>query len=160
MFPMAAGLKIPFRPLGKIELKDIPILGFIFSITLVFVDRSDAESRKKSLIEMRKVLDKKISVVIFPEGTRNRTGKPLKSFYDGAFRLAIETQTPILPMVYCNCLHMWNNEQFLIHPVDLKAIYLPPVDTKNMTEADIPMLKEKIYNMMEAVILKEDLRFA
>jgi 1-acyl-sn-glycerol-3-phosphate acyltransferase len=48
MFPMAAGIKIPFRPLGKIELKKLPVLGFIFSITLVFVDRSNAESRRKS----------------------------------------------------------------------------------------------------------------
>jgi len=160
MFPMAAGVKIPFRPLGKIELKELPVLGFIFSITLVFVDRSDADSRKRSLIEMRKVLDKNISVVIFPEGTRNRTGKPLKDFYDGAFRLAIETETPILPMVYCNCLHMWNNDQFLIHPVDLKAIYLPSVDTKGLTDDDIPMLKEKVSKMMEEVIVKEDLRFA
>jgi 1-acyl-sn-glycerol-3-phosphate acyltransferase len=107
-----------------------------------------------------KALDKNISVVIFPEGTRNRTGKPLKNFYDGAFRLAIETQTPILPMVYCNCLHMWNNDEFLIHPVDLKAIYLSPIETKGMTESDEPALKDKVYIMMEEVILKEDLRFS
>jgi 1-acyl-sn-glycerol-3-phosphate acyltransferase len=160
MFPMAAGVKIPFRPLGKIELKKIPVLGFIFSLTLVFVDRSNAESRRQSMIDMRKVLDKGISVVIFPEGTRNRTQMPMKDFFDGAFRLAVETETPILPMVYCNALHMWSNDTFLIHPVDLKAIYLPPVETKGLTEADIPELKNKIRAMMEPVILSEDMRFA
>jgi 1-acyl-sn-glycerol-3-phosphate acyltransferase len=160
MFPLASGLKIPFRPLGKVELKNIPVLGFIFRLTLVFVDRSNAESRRKSLIEMRKILDEKISVVIFPEGTRNRTGKPLKDFYDGAFRLAIETQTPVLPVVFCNCLHMWNNDEFLLHPVTLKMIYLPPVQTAGMTVENIAELKEKVYKQMEAVIQKEDLRFA
>lgn len=159
MFPLAASLKIPYRPLGKIELKKAPLLGFIFRKTLVFVDRSDAESRKKSLLEMRTLLGKNISVIIFPEGTRNRTGKPLKEFYDGAFRLAVETQTPLLPLVFCNTLHLWSNDAFLIRPVLLKAIFLPPVQTVGLTEDDIPRLKQHVHTLMEKVILQEDMRF-
>lgn len=160
MFPVASAIKIKYRPLGKIELKRIPVMGFIFEKTLVFVDRSNAESRKHSLIKLKELLQKNISVLIFPEGTRNRITKPLKDFYDGAFRLAIETQLPILPMVLCNTKAMWSNEQFLIQPVDLKAIFLKPVVTLGLTENDIQELKEKVYNMMEEVVLKEDVLFA
>jgi hypothetical protein len=55
---------------------------------------------------------------------------------------------------------MWSNEQFLIHPVDLKAIFLKPISTLGLTENDIQELKEKVYKMMEDVILKEDVLFA
>jgi 1-acyl-sn-glycerol-3-phosphate acyltransferase len=99
-------------------------------------------------------------VLIFPEGTRNKTTKPLKEFYDGAFRLAIETQLPILPMVMCNTKAMWGNEKFLIRPVDLKAIYLKPISTNGLTENDIQSLKEQVYKLMESVVLKEDVLFA
>jgi 1-acyl-sn-glycerol-3-phosphate acyltransferase len=160
MFPAAMAIKMKYRPLGKIELKKIPIMGFIFEKTLVFVDRSNAESRKKSLEDLRKLLAENISVLIFPEGTRNRTAKPLKDFYDGAFRLAIETQLPILPMVMCNTKAMWSNDEFLIHPIDLKAIYLESIATVGLTEDDIQTLKEKVYRKMEAVLLKEDVLFA
>lgn len=160
MFPAASAIKIKYRPLGKIELKKIPVMGFIFEKTLVFVDRSNAESRKNSLTKLKELLQKNISVLIFPEGTRNRTPKPLKDFYDGAFRLAVETQLPILPMVMCNTKAMWSNEQFLIHPVDLKAIFLKPVATLGLTENDIQELKDKVYKMMEEVVLKEDVLFA
>lgn len=160
MFPAAMAIKMKYRPLGKIELKKIPIMGFIFEKTLVFVDRSSIESRKNSLEDLRKLLAENISVLIFPEGTRNRTENPLKDFYDGAFRLAIETQLPILPMVMCNTKAMCNNKEFLIHSIDLKAIYLESIVTVGLTEKDIQALKEKVYRKMEAVVLNEDVLFA
>ena len=51
-------------------------------------------------MQLKSVLKKGISVFIFPEGTFNTTGQPLKAFYDGAFRIAIETQTPLLPIIF------------------------------------------------------------
>ena len=160
IFPASRAITIKYRPLGKIELMKIPIMGFIFEKTLVFVDRSNAESRKNSLEDLRKLLVQNISVLIFPEGTRNKTTRPLKDFYDGAFRLAIETQLPILPMVMCNTKAMWGNDKFFIRPVNLKAIYLKPIITKGLTENDIQFLKEQVYKLMESVVLKEDVLFA
>ncbi len=91
-----------FCPLGKKELLKIPVLGWIVKTVCIIVDRSSAQSRKESIRELKKLISQGTSVFIFPEGSMNRTELPLRPFYDGAFRIAIETQTPILPMVVIN----------------------------------------------------------
>src|SRR5450432_1648719 len=84
--------KQPFRVLGKEEIKKIPVFGFIYSRGAVMVDRSNTIRRAKSVRVLKSLLKHHISIGIFPEGTFNETGKALKSFYNGAFRIAIETQ--------------------------------------------------------------------
>ena len=88
------------RVLGKHEMKRVPVFGFIYRSAVVMVDRSTSGGRSKSVRVLKSVLAKGISVFIYPEGTFNETHKPLKDFYDGAFRIAIETQTPIKPMLF------------------------------------------------------------
>ncbi|HQX97198.1 MAG TPA: lysophospholipid acyltransferase family protein, partial [Chitinophagaceae bacterium] len=90
----------PIRPLGKIEMSKVPVFGFIYRNAIVTVDRSSAANRAKSVLLLKSVINKGISVLVFPEGTFNMGTTPLKEFYDGAFRLAIETQTPIKPVLY------------------------------------------------------------
>ena len=68
-----------------------------------------------------------MSPLIFPEGTRNRTDKPLKEFYDGAFRIAIECQVPILPMVMLNIDAITPQNTNLIRPGKLYCHILHPV---------------------------------
>ena len=84
------------RPLGKKELLNIPVFGWILRSVAVLVDRSNPESRRKSVERLNKIFKRGISVIIFPEGTTNKTDKPLTPFYDGAFRIAIENQGPYL----------------------------------------------------------------
>ena len=90
----------PIRPLGKVEMSKVPVFGFIYKNAIVTVDRSSAANRAKSVMLLKSVINKGISVLVFPEGTFNMGTTPLKEFYDGAFRLAIETQTPIKPVLY------------------------------------------------------------
>jgi 1-acyl-sn-glycerol-3-phosphate acyltransferase len=68
----------------------------------VLVDRKDHNSRKESYDKMIWVLNNGLDMLIYPEGTRNKTNEPLKSFYDGAFKLSIEAQKPIIPVVLLN----------------------------------------------------------
>ena len=84
-----------FRILGKAEMARIPIFGFIYSRAVVMVDRSSLQDRSRSVRDLKTMVADELSVFIFPEGTFNETGKPLKDFYDGAFRIAIEMQTPV-----------------------------------------------------------------
>src|SRR5690606_10156480 len=90
----------PLRPLGKVEMSKIPVFGFIYRNAIVTVDRSNPDNRAASLRVLRSILSRGISVLVFPEGTFNDTRRPLKDFYDGAFRLAIETQTPVKPVLF------------------------------------------------------------
>lgn len=152
-------LPLKTKALAKIQIKKIPVLGYLFGIVSVFVDRHDKESRLKSINDLKKWLNKGYSIFIYPEGTRNTTNKPLKDFYDGAFRMAIETQQPILPVCVINGKKIWAPKTYWLKPGTMKAIYLPPVSTLGMHEGDIPQLKEKIYRMMESCILENDKMF-
>ena len=87
----------PFMPranktIAKKSFSVIPIFGWIYSFGSVLVDRKDDNSRRKSYEDMKRMLNYGLDMVIYPEGTRNRTDKPLKEFYDGAFRLAADTK--------------------------------------------------------------------
>ncbi|SDL02362.1 1-acyl-sn-glycerol-3-phosphate acyltransferase [Catalinimonas alkaloidigena] len=141
-----------FRPLAKSDLRNTPIFGWIYRGATVMVDRTSAESRRKSLKELKAVLTKGISVFVFPEGRMNRTSSLLTPFYDGAFRIAIETQTPIAPIVILNTGYImpYFNKDF--HPGVITTYFLPPIETRNMTLADVPDLKMQVYNQMLAVL--------
>src|SRR5690606_37359070 len=75
----ALPLAIPgdFKALGKKELMEIPVFGWIIKTVAVMVDRSNAESRRASIERLHQIFRKGISVIIFPEGTINTTDKPL-----------------------------------------------------------------------------------
>ena len=97
-----------FRPLGKKEMSSIPIFGTIYKKYVIMVDRESNESRAKSMKHLWNVLQNEGSIAIFPEGTFNETGSPLKKFYDGAFQLAIKTQVDILPIIFLDTIDRWH----------------------------------------------------
>lgn len=148
-------LRQNIRVLGKIEMAKIPLFGFIYKYAVVLVDRSDAAHRLQSVNTLTSVLKRKISVFIFPEGTFNMTHKPLKDFYNGAFRIAIETQTPIKPVLFLDAYNRMNyNSIFSMNPGRSRSVFLQETITKGMTSEDIPALKEKIYRQMENALIK------
>lgn len=143
-------IRQPMRALGKIEMKKIPVFGFIYSYAVVKVDRSSAENRAKSVRNLRSVLRKGISIIIFPEGTFNLTNKPLKDFYNGAFRVAIETQTPIKPVLFLNGYDRMNHHSmFSLNPGKSRSVFLEEVPVKGLTTADVQFLKKIVYDVMD-----------
>src|ERR1022692_3045441 len=139
-----------FRALGKFEMKRIPVFGLIYRNGAVMVDRSSPENRAESVRILKSVLQKGISIFIYPEGTFNETHHPLKDFYDGAFRIAIETQTPIKPILFLDTYDRLNYKFiFSLNPGKCRAVYLPETSTAGLSAEDLPMLKEKIYRQME-----------
>jgi 1-acyl-sn-glycerol-3-phosphate acyltransferase len=151
-------LSIPFqnfRILGKAEMAKIPIFGFIYRNVVVMVERDNAEKRAKSVTQLKSVLKKGISVVIAPEGTFNTTHEPLKFFYDGAFKIAIETQTPIRPMLFMDTYDRLNyNSIFSMTPGKSRTIFLAEIPVDGLTLNDVEFLKEKVYKTMEDGLIK------
>jgi 1-acyl-sn-glycerol-3-phosphate acyltransferase len=141
------------RPLGKVELGKIPVFGAIIKSVTVMVDRSNPESRKESIKKLSEMLHHGISILIFPEGTMNRSDKPLQPFYDGAFRLAIESQTPILPMVIINAGKLMPPKGFHLQPGTIKVRIAHPVSTEGLSLDDLENLKEKVYRIMKNMII-------
>lgn len=143
------------RPLGKVEMAKVPIFGFIYKNAIVTVDRSSTKNRAKSVLLLKSILKKGISVLVFPEGTFNMTHQPLKEFYDGAFRVAVETQTPIKPVLLLNAYdRMHYGSIFSLNPGKSRSIFLPEVSVEGLTLRDVGMLKEKVFAMMKEELVK------
>lgn len=115
------------------------------------VDRSSDEARAKSIERLKEMLAKNISVAIYPEGTFNMSNAPLKEFYNGAFKIAVETQTPIQPVLLLNALdRLHYNSIFSFTPGRTKAVFLEEFLPGN----DVSLLKEKVYNAMETGLIQ------
>jgi 1-acyl-sn-glycerol-3-phosphate acyltransferase len=144
-----------FRILGKAEMSKVPVFGFLYRNAVVLVARASAEKRAKSVRQLKSVINKGISVVIAPEGTFNTTHQPLKEFFDGAFRVAIETQTPIKPILFLdNYERLGYKNIFSLTPGRTRSVYLEEVSVEGMTIKDIKALKEKVYRLMENKLIQ------
>lgn len=153
--PIVVTAKQPIRVLGKYEMVKIPVFGWIYRAAVILVDRRDAERRAKSVRALKAAVKQGISIFIFPEGTFNETEKPLKEFYDGAFRIAIETQTSIKPLLFIDTINRLHYRGlFELTPGPNRVVYLAEVCVKGLTMKDLPILKQEVYNMMEAGLLK------
>ncbi len=145
----------PFRPLGKVEMARIPIFGFIYRNAIVTVDRTDSVKRAGSVRILKSILKRGISIMVFPEGTFNMTDKPLKTFFDGAFRIAIETQTPIKPVLFLDAKkRMHSNSVFTLNPGPSRLLYLEEVPVDGLTLKDVNALKERVHLLMEQALIQ------
>lgn len=143
-------IRRPIRALGKTEMGAVPIFGFIYKYAVVRVDRGNAENRAKSVRNMKSVLKKGISIVVFPEGTFNMTHNPLKDFYDGAFRVAIETQMPIKPILFLDAYdRMHYRSIFSLTPGKNRVVYLEEIPVEGLTQKDVTLLRQKVYDLMD-----------
>lgn len=140
----------PIRILGKYEMVKVPVFGWIYRAAVILVDRRDSDTRSRSVRALKSALKHHISIFIFPEGTFNETKQPLKEFYDGAFRIAIETQTPIKPVLLVDTLDRLHYRGiFELTPGLNRVVYLEEIPVKGLTLKDIQSLKQKTYTIME-----------
>lgn len=143
------------RPLGKVEMSKVPIFGFIYRNAIVTVDRSSPANRARSVLILKSIINKGISVLVFPEGTFNMGTTPLKEFYDGAFRIAIETQTPIKPVLYLDAYRRMNYKSlFSLTPGQNRILYLEEISVKGYSVNDVSKLKEEVYSIMENKLIE------
>ena len=143
-----------FRPLAKKELKKIPVFGWIAQTATIIVDRSSPESRKKSIDRLKIALKQGISILIFAEGTQNRSKEILQPFHDGAFRIAVDTQQPILPMVVVGAGKLMPPGTINLKPGTIRIFVGKEIDTTGLTAANVPVLKQKTFDAMKEMILK------
>ena len=152
-------VSFPFLPranktIAKKSLSKVPIFGWIYSIGTVLVDRNDSRSRQDSYDKMKYVLNHGLDMLIYPEGTRNKTSEPLKSFYDGAFKLAIETQKPIVPVIMLNTKKMLPAKPAMyFKPGKISMHILPAVYPQGHS---IDSLKQLVYDIMAKHYLENE----
>jgi 1-acyl-sn-glycerol-3-phosphate acyltransferase len=116
----------------------------------VVVDRSDPEARAESVQKLMGQLRRGISIFMFPEGTVNKTGELLGAFYDGAFRMAIETQCPVRPILFLDAAARFNRlSVFSLNPGTSRAIFLEPVPVEGRTMEGVGALRDEVHARME-----------
>jgi 1-acyl-sn-glycerol-3-phosphate acyltransferase len=148
-------IRQPVRVLGKAEMNDIPLFGFIYRNAIVTVDRSSATKRANSVRILKSVVKRQISIFMFPEGTFNETNQPLKEFYDGAFRIAIETQTPVKPVLFLDAYDRLHYSSVLsLTPGISRSVFLDEIDVNGLTLKDVTALKQKTFAIMEEALLR------
>jgi len=144
-------LSAPFVPgvcktIAKDSFAKVPLFGWFYSQGAVLVNRKNDKSRVQSFEKMKEVLDTGINMCIYPEGTRNRTAMPLKSFHDGAFRLSTETGIPVVPCIIKGTKKAMPIDRFFyLLPTKLSMEFLHPISPEGK---QIQKLKEEIFTIM------------
>lgn len=130
--------------LSKDGIFRIPVVGWMMRMAGdIRVRRGDLGSRSDAVRQIRDRIARRATVMIFPEGTRSTTGE-LLPFRNGAFRVAIETGTAILPIAVAGTRSALAKGSFRLGRARAVARVLPPVETTGMTAADIPALRERV----------------
>ena len=137
--------------MGKYELLKIPLFKYFFVYLDIPVNRKSVTAAHKAFTDCGKKLDEGLSVVIFPEGTIGDNGK-LRPFKNGAFKLAIEKQVPIVPVVNLNNWWFLQNGGFFKsngRPGIPDIFVGDAIETKGLTLENINELKEKVFNFTQ-----------
>jgi len=141
--------------LSKKEVAKMPVVGYLVKNLHLLVDRSNKESRRQSMQDMLEVLEKGYRLNLYPEGTRNKGPALLKSFYDGAFQLAVQTHLPLVPITILDNWKRQNGHMPLqLRPGSIRLVFDPPIDTSGTTEQDIPALKQQVIDIMQGHLEK------
>jgi 1-acyl-sn-glycerol-3-phosphate acyltransferase len=151
---IAMTIRGQFRPLAKKELLKIPVFGWITRATCIVVDRTSNESRKKSMNHLKDLLNMGINILIFPEGTQNRTKEIMQPFKDGAFRIAADTEKPILPMVVLGAGKLMPPGTIRMRPGRIKIIVgkeIPITPDLDGTAA----IKKQTFEIMSEMIARQ-----
>lgn len=152
---MLALVDKPFVFVGKKELSKIPLFGFFYKRTCILVDRKSSKSKHSVFERAQKRINQGLSICIFPEGgVPNDESIILDAFKDGAFRLAIDHQLPIVPMAFPDNKKRFSYTFFSGSPGLLRAKILPFFETKGKTMEDKNSLKEQAWHLIHNQLLE------
>lgn len=142
--------------MGKYELLKVPLFRYFFVYLDIPVNRKSVTDAHRAFVTAGNKLDQGFSQVIYPEGTISSEGK-LKPFKNGAFKLAIEKQVPIVPVANLNNWQLLQNGGFLKsfgRPGIAHIVVGEPIDTKGLDEKNIPELRDKVHTFINAELEK------
>jgi len=152
IFLIYGWLGLDIKWVMKKELAKIPGIGFgSKKVGHIFIDRSNTKSAMESLQAARQKLVNGTSVVIFPEGTRSRTGQ-LIPFKRGGFKLALELKLPILPVTVINTRNILPADSLNLLPGKVKMIIHPVINTSEYNENNMPELMQKVRTIIETAL--------
>lgn len=149
---LIAHLPFEMKWLSKVEMFKIPVVGWLMRLADdIPVTRGERSSGSAALAACADRLSKKVSVMIFPEGTRSKDGS-LQEFKDGAFKLAIENQVPILPLAVHGTRTALRKNDWRLGHADAEVRILDEIPTTGLTLDDVEMLKQRARTAIAAAL--------
>ena len=140
---------------GKNDMEKLPVFGFMYRKLHITVDRTKLKSKYDTFLKSRLAIDEGKSLVVYPEGGIFTTQPPeMVRFKDGAFRLAIEKQIPVVPVTIPNNWIILPSDEFLVRLGKVKVIFHEPIETIGMTLADTDPLKHRVFNIIKDELSK------
>jgi 1-acyl-sn-glycerol-3-phosphate acyltransferase len=152
---VVAGAAIPnyLKFLGKAEMLQWPVLGYLLSHFYVAVQRQDSADRARSMAIMEEKISTGCSFFICPESTCNTTGQFLTRFYNGAFRLSADTGVPLVPLTFVGSGDRWPRGQVMIHPGRLIVYWHQPIPAENFQGDKLAEGREQVEAIIHADLL-------
>jgi 1-acyl-sn-glycerol-3-phosphate acyltransferase len=142
------------KTIAKTSFAKVPLFGLLYRTGSVLVDRKSEASRRESFTKMKETLDMGLHMCLYPEGTRNKSDQPLKSFHNGAFRLALSTGRPIIPALIFNSRKaMPADKTFFLWPQKLAMHFLDPVTI--LPNETVDSLRDRVFTIMESYYLSQ-----
>lgn len=145
---MLVSVKDPFVFVGKAELAKIPLFGFFYKRTCILVDRSSEKSRQAVFLRAQKRLRQGMSICIFPEGGVPDEQIILDEFKDGAFRLAINHQIPIVPMTFADNKKRFSYVLFSGGPGKMRVTVHKFLTTEGLISKNAKLLNEQARSII------------
>jgi 1-acyl-sn-glycerol-3-phosphate acyltransferase len=142
--------------MGKYELLKWPLFNIFFKDMNIAVNRGSHIEAAKAFRRAAQAMDRGTSIALFPEGGIPPFTPRMKPFKDGAFRLAIEKQVPIVPMTFVNHWKLFGEPTELLsraRPGVARAVVHAPIPTTGLTEADLVDLRRRVYEVIEGPLI-------
>lgn len=156
--PLIHMLKLHVRWVAKKELIKMPFVGHAMLIHGdILLDRKDPQSAKTMMKKALKILGQGVSVAIFPEGTRSKTGR-MGRFKDGAFLVAKRAGADILPLVIDGTKNVVNGWKLIVpHAFTIKV--LPVIPKEKVRDTDVKTLTSEVHDIIlrEHQLMRPDL---
>ncbi len=144
-----------FHFMGKAELKQVPLFNIFFKRMNIAVNRTNLRESHQAFKRASDDLEKGISITVFPEATIPECSPNIGPFTNGAFRIAIEKQVPVVPITFLDNWYLFpdhNCERLVLRPGLSRAIIHKPIPTKGLTLEDVPALKKEVHGILQKCI--------
>jgi 1-acyl-sn-glycerol-3-phosphate acyltransferase len=150
-------IPLPFVFVGKKELAKLPVFGYLYKKSNITVDRNSPRSRKEVYDQVVKFIKKGNSIVIYPEGGVPDPKLLLAPFKNGAFRIAIEHQLPIIPIIYYDNKRKYPYDFFKGSPGKLRVKILQVIPTKGLELSDLNDLRDYAYKLIYNELMNDQI---
>lgn len=154
--PIMGSTPTDFMFVGKNAMEKVPLFGYMYRNLHITVDRNSLKSKHSTYVRSKEAIDAGRSLVIFPEGGVFAEHPPeMIPFKNGAFKIAIEKQIPIVPVtIPHNWIILPDDGRYLLKRKKAKLIYHDPVETKGLSLSDLDSLKQQIYQVIDQEMKK------